>query len=159
MSEAIHANVARVSAYAAVRGVPIAVRRFSGTTATAADAAAQIGCPVAAIVKSLVFQADGRAVVALCSGADRIDLDKLRAALGAAGARRATAAEAHAATGFAIGGVAPFGHTTPCTVLADRRLLGQPSVWAAAGLPDAVFEIAPEALIRVSGARVADLAA
>lgn len=158
MSEAIHANVARVSAHAAAHGAPIAVRRFAGTTATAAEAAAQIGCPVGAIVKSLVFWADGAAVVVLCSGADRIDLDKLRAALGTAGVRRATAAEAHAATGFAIGGVAPFGHAAPCTVLADQRLLGQPSVWAAAGLPDAVFEITPDALIRVSGARLADLA-
>lgn len=154
----IHANVLRVSAHAAAQGVPIAVRRFAATTRTATDAAAQIGCDVAAIVKSLVFLTDNGAVVALCSGADRIDPDKLRDAIGAASVRRATANEAKAATGFPIGGVAPFAHATACVVVADRKLLDQASVWAAAGLPDAVFEIAPDALVRASGARVADLA-
>lgn len=158
-STPIHANVQRVIAHAATAGLPIAVRRFTATTRTATDAAAQIGCDVAAIVKSLVFLVDGVAVVALCSGADRVDEEKLRAATGAASVRRATAGEAKAATGFPIGGVAPFGHTVACAVVADRKLLDRPAVWAAAGLPDAVFEIAPAALVRVSGATVADLAA
>ena len=154
----VHPNVQRVTAHASAKGLPIAVVRFAATTRTAEDAAAQIGCDVAAIVKSLVFLADDAPVVALCSGADRIDLEKLRAATGATSVRRATADEVKAATGFPIGGVAPFGHRTACAVLADRNLLDHPTVWAAAGLPDAVFAVAPEALIRVSGARVAELA-
>ncbi len=157
-STPIPANVQRVIAHAATAGLPIAVRRFAATTRTAPDAATQIGCDVAAIVKSLVFLADEVAVVALCSGADRVDEEKLRAATRAASVRRATAGEAKAATGFPIGGVAPFGYTGTCAVLADRKLLDQPTVWAAAGLPDAVFEIAPADLVRVSGATVADLA-
>lgn len=155
----IHVNVQRVIAHAAAQSLPIAVRRFAATTRTASDAAAQIGCDVSAIVKSLVFLADGVAVLALCSGADRIDVEKLRGTIDAASVRRATADEAKSATGFPIGGVAPFGHTLACAVVADRKLLDQRTVWAAAGLPDAVFEITPEALVRVSGATVADLAA
>lgn len=154
----IHANVQRVIAHGAAQGVEVVVRRFAATTRTATDAAAQIGCDVAAIVKSLVFLADDAPIVALCSGADRIDVEKLRVAAGAATVRRATAEEAKAVTGFPIGGVAPFGHRTACVVLADPRLLRHATVWAAAGLPDAVFEITPEALIRTSGARSVDLA-
>lgn len=154
----VHANIQRVTAHASAHGVEVAVRRCSTTTRTAEDAAAQIGCDVAAIVKSLVFLADGAPIVVLCSGADRVDVEKLNTAVGAGTVRRATADEAKAATGFPIGGVAPFGHLTRCAVFADAQLLGQPTVWAAAGLPDAVFEITPDALIRASGARVADLA-
>jgi len=110
-------------------------------------------------VKSLVFIADERPVVVLCSGADRIDEGRLRAALGAAVARRATADEAKAATGFPIGGIAPFAHTRPCRVIADARLLGHERVWAAAGLPDAVFPIAPGVLVELAAAEVAEVAA
>jgi len=154
----VHANIQRVSAHAAEHDVLIAVRRFAATTRTADDAAAQIGCDVAAIVKSLVFLADGAPLVVLCSGADRVDVEKLRIAAAAGTVRRATADEAKAATGFPIGGVAPFGHLTSCVVFADAKLLRHPTVWAAAGLPDAVFEITPDALIRASAARVAEVA-
>ncbi|HEY8656948.1 MAG TPA: YbaK/EbsC family protein [Candidatus Limnocylindria bacterium] len=154
----VHANIQRVTAHAAAHGIAVAVRRFAGTTRTAEDAAARIGCDVAAIVKSLVFLADGAPVVALCSGADRVDVERLRQATGAGTVRRATADEVKAATGFPIGGVAPFGHRTACAVFADQRLLAQPTVWAAAGLPDAVFEIAPEALVRASGGHLVEIA-
>jgi prolyl-tRNA editing enzyme YbaK/EbsC (Cys-tRNA(Pro) deacylase) len=109
-------------------------------------------------VKSLVFIADDRPVLALVSGADRVDTERLAAALGAGATRRATGDEARSATGFAIGGVPPFGHAEPLTVLVDPGLLAHEVVWAAAGLPDAVFAIRPEDLVRVGGARVADLA-
>ena len=110
-------------------------------------------------MKSLVFIADEQPVVVLCSGADRVDEGRLRAALGAAATRRATADEAKAATGFPIGGVAPFAHTRPCRVVADARLLGHERVWAAAGLPDAVFPMAPGLLLEIAGAEVAEVAA
>jgi prolyl-tRNA editing enzyme YbaK/EbsC (Cys-tRNA(Pro) deacylase) len=146
-----------VSAYAAERGVAIAVTRFPATTRTAQDAAHQIGCTVAEIVKSLVFLADGAAVVVLCSGADRVDERKLRDALGANTVRRATADEAKIATGYAIGGVPPFAHATDPRVVVDRRLLAFGAVWAAAGLPDAVFAIAPSDLVRLANALDADV--
>ncbi|MGZ8476319.1 MAG: YbaK/EbsC family protein, partial [Candidatus Limnocylindria bacterium] len=66
--------------------------------------------------------------------------------------------EARAATGFAIGGIPPFGHDRPLTVLIDRDLLSHDRLWAAAGLPDAVFAITPDALVQASGGRVVDLA-
>jgi len=149
--------VARVSAYAAERGIAIAVTRFPATTRTAQDAARAIGCAVAEIVKSLVFLADGAPVVVLCSGADRVDEGKLTTALRATGIRRATADEAKAATGFAIGGVPPFAHASGLRVIVDDGLLAFETVWAAAGLPDAVFPIAPAELMRLSGGTVADV--
>ena len=152
-----HANIARVRARAAQQGIAIAVTRFPASTHTAQDAAREIGCSVAEIVKSLVFLADGAPVVVLCSGADRVDETKLRAALGATGVRRATADEAKFATGYAIGGVPPFAHAVDLRVVVDDGLLAFATVWAAAGLPDAVFPIAPAALVRLSNAIEADV--
>ena len=154
-----HPALARVRAHAAANGIAIEVRRFPAGTRTAEDAARAIGCEVARIVKSLVFLADGVAIVALCSGADRVDERRLAEALGASHVRRATADEARAATGYAIGGVPPFAHSAPCRVVVDERLLALDPVWAAAGLPDAVFAIAPGDLVRLSGARAAAIAA
>jgi prolyl-tRNA editing enzyme YbaK/EbsC (Cys-tRNA(Pro) deacylase) len=146
-----------VSAHAADRGVAIAVTRFPATTRTARDAAREIGCTVAEIVKSLVFLADGAPVIVLCSGADRVDEAKLTAALGATGVRRATADEAKTSTGYAIGGVPPFGHAASLRVVVDPGLRAFATVWAAAGLPDAVFPIAPADLVRLSAALEADV--
>jgi prolyl-tRNA editing enzyme YbaK/EbsC (Cys-tRNA(Pro) deacylase) len=152
-----HPNLARVRAYAADRGVTISTRRFPAGTRTADDAARAIGVGVSQIVKSLVFRAGDDTLVVLCSGASRVDEAKLAPVVGATGVRRATAVEAKDATGYAIGGVPPFAHAAPCRVLCDRGLLAYDVVWAAAGLPDAVFAIAPAELVRVSGATVADV--
>ena len=155
----MHPNVERVVAAAAATGLRIEVERFPEGTRTAEDAARAVGCEVAQIVKSLVFMADERAVLALVSGANRLDPERLATALGAVEARRATGDEARAATGYAIGGVPPLGHTTPMPVLVDRNLLSHERLWAAAGLPDAVFAVEPADLVRASRGRVADLAA
>ncbi|MDQ6857426.1 MAG: hypothetical protein M3Z65_00340 [Chloroflexota bacterium] len=108
-------------------------------------------------MKSLVFLADGTPTVVLCSGADRVDEAKLRGALGAQVVRRATADEAKSATGFAIGGVPPFGHTSALRVIVDEGLLAHERVWAAAGLPDAVFPVASADLLRLSRGTGADV--
>ena len=137
------------------------VRRFPAGTRTAEDAARAIGVAVGQIVKSLVFRASASAdetVMVLCSGAARVDERKLAAALDAATVRRATADEAKAATGYAIGGVPPFAHASTCRVLCDRTLLAFDVVWAASGLPDAVFAISPADLVRLSAASVVDVA-
>jgi prolyl-tRNA editing enzyme YbaK/EbsC (Cys-tRNA(Pro) deacylase) len=155
----MHPNVARVVEAARVAGLGIEVTRFPEGTRTAADAARAVGCDVGQIVKSLVFMADGVAVVALVSGANRVDPARLAAATGADGVRRADGDEARVATGVAIGGVPPFGHAHAVRVVVDRDLLAHDRVWAAAGLPDAVFAIAPDALVRISGGSVAELAA
>src|SRR5687768_17144797 len=118
----MHPNVSRVVEAAAQAGLAIEVRRFPEGTRTAADAARAVGCDVAQIVKSLVFMADDRPVIALVSGINRVDLGKLAAAVGGSNARRADGDEARASTGFAIGGVPPFGHAADITVLVDRDL-------------------------------------
>jgi Cys-tRNA(Pro) deacylase len=151
--------VARVRAHAAERGVDLEVRRFRATTRTAEDAAREIGTEVRRIVKSLVFIADGRAVVVLCSGENRVSVRRLADILRARSVRRATADEAKAHTGFPIGGVPPFGHERDLEVIADEALMEFETVWAAAGLPDAVFEIPVADLVRLSGARRAAIAA
>ena len=110
-------------------------------------------------MKSLVFLAAGDPVLVLVSGSDRVDESKLAAAVGAHAVRRATANEARAATGFVVGGVAPFGHRVPLPVVVDDALRRHEVVWAAAGLPDAVFPIAPADLVRLSGATEADVRA
>ena len=148
----------RVRAFARAHGLDISVRRFAATTRTAVDAAREIGTSVDRIVKSLVFVAGDRAVVALCSGAARIDETRLARSVGSAAVRRATAEEAKRWTGYAIGGVPPFAHASACVVVCDRGLLAHQEVWAASGLPDAVFSIAPADLVRVSGATVGDIA-
>lgn len=135
------------------------MRRFPAGTQTAEDAARAIGVAVGQIVKSLVFRAADETLVVLCSGAARVDEAKLAAASGAAAVRRATAGEAKDATGYAIGGVPPFAHATACRVLCDAGLLSFEEVWAASGLPDAVFSIAPDELVRLAGATVIDIAA
>ena len=137
----------------------LVIRRFPAGTKTADDAARAIGVVVGQIVKSLVFRADEETLVVLCSGAARVDEAKLASASGAAAVRRATANEAKDATGYAIGGVPPFAHATACRVFCDRDLLAFDEVWAASGLPDAVFPIAPAELIRLSAAAVVDIAA
>lgn len=154
----MHPNVARVVEAAAAAGLEIDVDRFPAGTRTADDAARAVGCDVSQIVKSLVFIADGSAVIALVSGANRVDPAKLASAVGAGDVRRADGDEARSATGVAIGGVPPFGHIRPVAVVIDRDLLAHDRVWAAAGLPDAVFAIQPHALVSVSGGRVADVA-
>ena len=154
----MHPNLSRVVDAARRAGLEIEVTRFPEGTRTAADAARAVGCEIAQIVKSLVFVADERPIVALVSGANRADTDRLARVAGAAEVRRATGDEARTATGFAIGAVPPFGHAGELSVLVDRDLMAHEQVWAAAGLPDAVFPIAPHELLRVSGGRVADLA-
>ena len=140
-------------------GLEADVRRFPEGTKTAEAAAQAVGCQVGQIVKSLVFVADGDAFLALTSGANRADPERLAARVGAGEVRRADPEEARRATGFAIGGTPPIGHPRPLTVLIDRDLLAYQELWAAAGAPDAVFPIAPADLLRVTGARVADFKA
>jgi prolyl-tRNA editing enzyme YbaK/EbsC (Cys-tRNA(Pro) deacylase) len=146
----------RFEVWLAESGIGVAVKRFPEGTRTAVDAAKAVGCEVDQIVKSLVFVAGGRPVVALVSGGNRLDETRLAAVAGEPVAK-ADAQTARAATGYAIGGVPPFGHATDVPVFMDRDLLGYGVVWAAAGRPDSVFEISPARLRDLSDAVVADL--
>lgn len=153
-----HPALERVRAHARARGIEIEVRRFPQGTHTAEDAARAIGCEVAQIVKSLVFLAAGDPVIVLVSGSDRVDESKLAGVVGAQSVRRATANEAREKTGFVVGGVPPFGHRTGIPVVIDDGLMRHAEVWAAAGLPDAVFPISPGDLARLSGGSQAEVA-
>jgi prolyl-tRNA editing enzyme YbaK/EbsC (Cys-tRNA(Pro) deacylase) len=137
---------------ARAEGMEPDVRRFPEGTKTANDAARAIGCEVGQIVKSLVFMADDRPVMAFTSGANRVDESKLAEIVRAASVRRATPEEARAATGFAVGGTPPFGHPERLTCLVDLDLLTWNEIWAAAGTPDSVFPLSPAELLRVTGA-------
>jgi prolyl-tRNA editing enzyme YbaK/EbsC (Cys-tRNA(Pro) deacylase) len=151
--------VDRFVARAAELGIVVEPRTFPEGTRTALDAATAIGCAVGAIVKSLVFVADGRPVLVLTSGANRVDEERLATALGASAVRKADADEVRAATGYAIGGTPPFGHDTALEVLLDEDLTTHAQVWAAAGTPSTVFPIDPGTLTSVTGARRVEVAA
>jgi Cys-tRNA(Pro) deacylase len=154
----MHPNLARVVEAAAEAGHAIRPRRFPDGTRTAADAARAVGCEIGQIVKSLVFVADGEPVVALVSGPNRADVARLGSAVGATEVRRADANEVRDATGFAIGGVPPFGHTRRLRVVVDADLVRFDVVFAAAGLPDATFAIAPTDLVTIATGNVAEIA-
>jgi prolyl-tRNA editing enzyme YbaK/EbsC (Cys-tRNA(Pro) deacylase) len=154
----LHPNSVRVIEAAAEHGVEVRVTRFPEGTRTAADAAAAIGCDIGQIVKSIVLSSEKGPVVVFASGRNRVDYAKVAAALGRTGVRRADAEEARAATGFPIGGTAPFGHPAPVPMLIDADLLGHDEVWAAAGTPDTVFPLRPGELQRITGAAMADVA-
>ncbi|TMG21569.1 MAG: YbaK/EbsC family protein [Chloroflexi bacterium] len=146
----------RFESWLASTDLSVTVKEFPQGTRTAVDAARAVGCDVGQIVKSLVFVAGGKPVVALVSGANRLDEKRLAAVAGEP-VVKADADTARTATGYAIGGVPPFGHTTDVPVFMDRELLEHRVVWAAAGRPDSVFEIEPERLRELSNAVVMDL--
>lgn len=156
-----HPSAQRVADAAAARGLTIEVVTFAETTRTAADAAAAIGCEVGQIVKSLVFAVADQPIMALVSGSNQLDTRKLAALLGV-GRKQVNRADAdlvRAATGFAIGGVPPFGHATALPVYVDRDLTQYETIWAAAGTPNTVFEITPAELVAATQGIIADLAA
>ena len=155
----MHPSAQKVADAARALGLSVEIVEFEETTRTAQDAAHAIGCQVAQIVKSLLFIVDGQPVMALVSGVNRLDERKLATlrGVGRKQVERADADTAKAATGFSIGGVPPFGHTSRLPVYVDEDLTRFDVVWAAAGTPFAVFAITPDELIRASGGTLADL--
>lgn len=153
----LHPNVVRVITAAKEAGLDITARRFPDGTKTAADAAAAIGVTVGQIVKSLVFAVDGEVVMAFVSGANLLDEKKLATAAGGATCSRVNADAVRNATGYAIGGVPPFGHDTKLRVFIDPDLLQYDEIWAAAGTWNDVFPISPTDLVRMSEGTVTDL--
>jgi prolyl-tRNA editing enzyme YbaK/EbsC (Cys-tRNA(Pro) deacylase) len=136
-------------------GIELHPQRLAESTRTVKDAAAAVGCEESAIAKSIVFVADGDPVVCVASGRHRIDPKKIAAELDVAEVRQAAADEVRAATGFAVGGVPPFGHDLP--VLFDEALLDHKRVWAAAGDPNSIFEVDPRELADCIRARVVEV--
>jgi prolyl-tRNA editing enzyme YbaK/EbsC (Cys-tRNA(Pro) deacylase) len=149
-------SVERVRAALLAAGHPDSIVETPAGARTAADAAAAVGCEVAQIVKSLIFRSGDRPVLVLASGANRVDLDKLSRMVGRT-AVRADPAWVRQATGFTVGGVAPLGAPVQPLTLLDADLLPLDPLWAAAGSPEHVFRTSAAELLRLTGARVADL--
>ncbi|MER3453411.1 MAG: aminoacyl-tRNA deacylase [Acidimicrobiia bacterium] len=148
----VHRNVRAVVEAGRRLGVEVHPKEFPAGTRTAA------GVDLGQIVKSLVFSVDGEVVVALVSGDNLCDEEKLARAAGGRRAWREDADTVREATGFPIGGVPPFGHREPLRVFIDEDLLAFDELWAAAGTPHVNFPIEPAELVRATGGTVCDLA-
>lgn len=140
------------------RGYALTVTEMPESTRTSEEAAAACDCSVAQIGKLMVFRArdSGRSVLVVASGVNRVDEKKVAAALGEKVAR-ADADFVRSATGYAIGGVAPVGHTVDPVVFLDADLMTLDRIWCAAGTPNAVFELTPEILCALTQGRVLDV--
>ncbi len=160
-TEPVHPAIQRVLDAALRKGVTLEVTQFAESTHTAAEAASALGAELGQIVKSIVFvvpSGDGtEPLLCLVAGPSRVDLARLAAVAGESDVRRATAREAHDLTGFSIGGIPPIGHARPVRVIMDPDLGRYPVVWAAAGLPTAVFPVPPGTLRVLANATVAPI--
>jgi prolyl-tRNA editing enzyme YbaK/EbsC (Cys-tRNA(Pro) deacylase) len=157
MSE-LPASAKKVQDAAATLGLQIEVREMTESTRTAEEAAAACGVTVGQIVKSLVFAGatSGKPYLLLVSGSNRVNEKGVAAHLGEK-LKRPDANAVRDLTGYAIGGIPPFGHTTPLATYMDRDLLQYDVIWAAAGTPKAVFRTEPQALQRATGAVVIEV--
>ncbi len=161
MSEVLaNPGVARVQSALRAAGIETEIVELPGAARTARAAAEFLGCDVAQIANSLVFRAEpsGRAVLVMSSGARRVDTARLGEALGERVAK-ADADFVREHTGFAIGGVAPLGHTAPLLAFVESSLSAHARIWAAAGHPNTVFPLSYEELLRITGGRAVEAAA
>jgi prolyl-tRNA editing enzyme YbaK/EbsC (Cys-tRNA(Pro) deacylase) len=152
-----HPGVRKVTEALAAAGATGEVVVLADEARTAALAAQQLGVEVGAIANSLVFDAAGEPLLVLTSGAHRVDTAKVAALLGIGTLSRATPDFVRAATGQAIGGVAPLGHPARLRTLVDVVLAEHDVVWAAAGIPHTVFPTTYEELVRITGGTPAEV--
>jgi prolyl-tRNA editing enzyme YbaK/EbsC (Cys-tRNA(Pro) deacylase) len=150
-------QVRHVAAALTGLGAQHAPRPLPGPAHTAAQAAAQLGTPVAAIANSLIFACDGRPLLAITSGGHRADPLTLAALLGAGSVRPATPAEVRKWTHQPIGGVAPVGHPHPLHTLVDVELAHFDTVWCGAGHPHWVFPTSYAELLRITAGEAAEV--
>lgn len=148
---------AKVQAALDALGLDRKVMELGVDARTSQQAADALGVTVGQIAKSLVFTVNGGPVLVIASGANRVDERRLGELAGGR-VRRADPETVRQVTGYAIGGVPPVGHATTVPVYLDRDLFAHDVVYAAAGVPDGVFPIAPDELLRATGGRVCDLA-
>ncbi len=157
----MHPTAQKFAEVARSFGLDMVVRESASSARTAEEAAEAVGCDVAQIVKSLLFIVNDQPTMVLVSGRNRLDEKKLASLCGVNRKRiqRSNAETARAVTGYAIGGVPPFGHDTKLPTYVDEDLEQFDMLWAAAGTPHAVFAITPQDLVRVTDGSVADLKA
>ncbi len=159
MADQEQESVIRVREALAAEGVPGQVRRLDDSARTAKEAAEALGIVPAQIASSLIFMADGQAVLVVASGGHRVDTSKLSALLDGVEIGKANADDVRQATGFAIGGVAPIGHPSPIRTIVDFDLGKYDEVWAAGGHPHYVFPTTFDELVRITGGTPADVGA
>lgn len=149
-------SAARVAEAAAALGLAVEVREMPASTRTAQEAADACGCAVAQIAKSLIFRGKTSKTpwLFLVSGANRVNEKRMVEVIGEA-VVRVDAADVRALTGYAIGGVPPFGHATRMATVMDEDLFAHETIWAAAGTPFAVFSLTPRALADAVEAKIA----
>ncbi len=149
-------NAQRIQDLLRARGFECTVIEHAESTRTAQEAADRAGCLLGQITKSLIFKGKhtGKPILVLTSGANRVN-EKLISEYAREPIARADADFVRAVTGFAIGGVPPLGHAQPMETYLDEDLLQYPTVWAAAGTPNAIFELTPGALLEMTSANVA----
>ena len=152
-------SVERVTDYLRSAGAEVRVEEFPDGTPTAQAAARAVGCELSQIVKSLVFDCDGKPVVAMVPGDRRADADKIAAAAGCRFARIAGTEEVQDVTGFEPGAVAPFPLPRVERVFIDRTLLSHRVVWIGAGSDRHMAALSPAELVRLSRARPVDVVA
>ncbi len=138
------------------RGFDCKVIEHAESTRTAQEAADRAGCTLGQITKSLIFKGarTGKPILVLTSGANRVD-ERLISGYAGEAIGRADADYVRTMTGFAIGGVPPLGHTHEMETYLDEDLMQYATIWAAAGTPNAIFELTPDALQKMTDARVA----
>jgi len=146
----------RVQTALSALGLGGAVVELAAEARTSQQAADALGVGVAQIAKSLVFTVDGAPVMVVASGVNRVDERKLGKLAGGA-VRRADAETVKRATGYTIGGVPPLAHDTPLPIWVDEDLLRHDLIYAAAGVPECVFPLTPDELLRATGGTVADV--
>jgi prolyl-tRNA editing enzyme YbaK/EbsC (Cys-tRNA(Pro) deacylase) len=153
--KALPASAQKVQETARALGLDVTVMEMAASTRTAADAAAACGSEVGQIVKSLLFRgaASGKPYMVLVSGTNRLNETGVASVISET-LERPDAVYVREVTGFAIGGVPPFGHDSPVSVLMDEDLLQYDVVWAAAGTPRAVFSVSPSALADAVSAQI-----
>jgi prolyl-tRNA editing enzyme YbaK/EbsC (Cys-tRNA(Pro) deacylase) len=136
-------------------GFDYTVIEHAESTRTAQEAADRAGCELGQIVKSLIFKGkdSGKPILVLTSGANRVDEKRISEHSGEA-IGRADADFVRAVTGFAIGGVPPVGHLQKMETYIDEDFLGYPTIWAAAGTPNAIFELKTEDLQKMTDGKV-----
>jgi prolyl-tRNA editing enzyme YbaK/EbsC (Cys-tRNA(Pro) deacylase) len=153
--DAFSRSASRVQAALVAKGVTATVVELPASTRTAVEAAAAVGCDVAQIAKSLIFRGvtSGEPLLVIASGANRVNEARVGEAAGEA-IGKADAEFVRARVGFAIGGIPPLGHDTPLRTFIDEDLLRFERIWAAAGTPNALFELSGADLPRLTGGRV-----
>jgi prolyl-tRNA editing enzyme YbaK/EbsC (Cys-tRNA(Pro) deacylase) len=154
----MHPNCEAVNAILEAAGLPGRVQMLDEAVSTARAAADYLGCPVGAIANSLIFATDGGGpLLIMTSGAHRVDMIKVGAEFGVE-LRRAAPDFVRAHTGQPIGGVAPVGHPKPIRTLVDRALADFDELWAAGGVPHAIFPLTYRELITITHGTEADVA-